>query len=111
MMPEQAVLDATDNFVPAKLPRAVPDVHRDREAAKHFAAMVEHLGRAFAALEAGRWDSARDHLFLVRESSAICDASLNSGQPDPKDFLAQVRAQVPQEWAEAIQAALEKEGK
>lgn len=100
-----------EQVVPAELLRTATNVGRDRQAAAHFARMVEHVGRAVAALEAGRWDSARDHLFLVRESSAICDASLNSGQPDPKDFLAQVRAQVPQEWAETMHTVLEKEGK
>lgn len=90
------------DLIPAELMRTATDARRDREAALHFARMVEHLGRALAALEAGRWDSARDRLFLVREASAICDAALNSGQPDPKAFLADVRDQVPQEWAEAI---------
>ncbi|GAA0853299.1 hypothetical protein ACFQVD_26770 [Streptosporangium amethystogenes subsp. fukuiense] len=106
MTPEQTAPDTTDPLVPAELLRTATNAGRDRQAAMHFARMVEHLGRALAALETGRWDSARDHLFLVRESSAICDASLNSGQPDPKDFLTQVRAQVPSEWAEAIRAVL-----
>ncbi|GAA4221458.1 hypothetical protein FHR32_005096 [Streptosporangium album] len=93
------------DLVPVELMRTATDARRDREAALHFARMVEHLGRALVALEAGRWDSARDRLFLVREASAICDVALNSGHPDPKAFLVAVRAQVPQEWAAAICAA------
>lgn len=91
---------------PAELPRTAADTRRSTEATKHFAQMVEHVGRSLAALEAGRWDSARDHLFLVREASAICDAFLNSGHPNPEVFLAAVRDQVPQEWAQAIRSAL-----
>ena len=89
---------------PAELPRTAADTRRSTEATKHFAQMVEHVGRSLAALEAGRWDSARDHLFLVREASAICDAFLNSGHPAPAAFLAAVRDQVPQEWAQTIRS-------
>lgn len=92
-----------------ELPRVSTDAHRDREAAKHFARLIEHLGRTLAAIEAGRWDSARDHLLLIREASAVCDVTLNTGQPDPRTFLAAVRAQVPQEWADAIRTALRQE--
>ncbi|MFF4417516.1 hypothetical protein ACFYY8_33745 [Streptosporangium sp. NPDC001559] len=93
----------------AELPRVAANALRDREAAKHFALMIEHLGRALAALDAGRWDGARDHLASLREESAIADVYLNSGQPDPAAFVAAVRAQIPQEWATAIRLALESE--
>ncbi|MGW0587432.1 hypothetical protein [Streptosporangium sp. NPDC002607] len=89
-----------------EVPRVSTDARRDREAARCFAQMIEHLGRTITAIEAGRWDSARNHLYLVREASAVCDVTLNTGQPDPRTFLDAVRAQVPQEWADAIRTAL-----
>lgn len=82
--------------------RVAGDTRRDRDAAHHFAQLLGRLGRALSAIEAGRWDTAHDHLSWAGEEAAIFNVILNTGRPDPRTFLDAVRGQVPQEWATAI---------
>ncbi|MFF0864205.1 hypothetical protein ACFYUV_20775 [Nonomuraea sp. NPDC003560] len=79
---------------------------RSAEVTKHFAATIEHLGRALYALERGDWDSARNHLTRVAERASITDVCLNVGSPDAKATLASVRERLPKEWADSIAAFL-----
>lgn len=75
---------------------------RTAEVIKHFAATIEHLGRAVHALERGDWDRARNHLTCIAERASITNVCLNVGHPDAAHALAAVREQLPKMWAQAI---------
>lgn len=75
---------------------------RTTEVVKHFAATLEHLGRALHALEQDNWDSARTHLSLVGERASIANVCLNVGFPDAQQAMSAVREQLPKQWADVV---------
>ncbi|KAB8186936.1 hypothetical protein FH608_046460 [Nonomuraea phyllanthi] len=87
-------------------PRVPSANQRATEVVKHFAAAIEHLGRALHAVERGDWDRARNHLTRVAERASITDVCLNVGYPDAKATLAAMRERLPKEWADPIAAFL-----